>query len=473
MRRLACFLVGVSAFLFTAESTAQPLPLQVDLDHGSFAYDADRSLLEVYLAFGAQSLHFVRDDGAFTATLPIELRLLRRARGALPGGPEDPIWADSLNLRFAAPDTTGLGEGQKFIHQMRAAVPPGEYELHVIFRGDEERGVRSLGMRRDVVVPDFTETGLVGISNLTLASFIEPSEDRDSPFFKNGLMVLPNADQVFGMGLSRLYYYGEVYNVDAVLGEEEDYTLLAFVSDAYAPQPLLNFERRIEREVRSPDVVDGSFELSELPSGSYFLRLVVLDGANESVAEQVRKFFVYNPDVRREAPMALGESFETSEYASMTEAEVGQAFEHVHVIASERERRRMRSIRDLDERRVFLMEFWKMRDPNTATSVNEFKEEFYSRLQYANERYSSNRGDGWKTDRGHVVMKYGFPTAVEPHHFDRGMLPHEIWQYNNIPGEGQATFVFADRDGFGEFVTIHATVAGERSLPDWRQELRR
>lgn len=473
MRRLALFLVSVFALFWNLQARAQSLPLQVDLDHGSFAYNSDESLLEVFLAFGARSLHFEQDSAGFTATLPIDIQLLRSTEAALPGTPREPVWADSLRLQFTTPDTSRLGAGQQFIHQLRAAVPPGEYELNVLVRGDESRGTPSLEMRRDVLIPDFTVPGLVGISDITLASSIETSDDRDSPFFKNGLTVYPNANQLFGMGLNRLFYYAEVYHVDAVIGEGEGYTLLSFISDANAPQPLANYERRLERVVRSPDVIAGSFELDELPSGSYFLRLVVLNRANESVAEQVRKFFVYNPEVKREAPAAFEESFETSEYAVMSEEEVEQAFEHIQVIATERERRRLRSIRDLDEKRLFLMEFWKLRDPDAATAGNEFKEDFYRRLQYANERYSSNRGEGWKTDRGRVVIKYGFPTAIEPHLYDRGMMPYEIWQYNNIPGEGQAMFVFADRDGFGEFITIHSTVAGERSLPNWMQEIRR
>jgi hypothetical protein len=62
---------------------------------------------------------------------------------------------------------------------------------------------------------------------------------------------------------------------------------------------------------------------------------------------------------------------------------------------------------------------------------------------------------------------------IEPHLYDRDMIPHEIWQYNNIPGEGRAVFVFADRNSFGRFELIHSSVPGERSLPDWQEELRR
>jgi GWxTD domain-containing protein len=118
------------------------------------------------------------------------------------------------------------------------------------------------------------------------------------------------------------------------------------------------------------------------------------------------------------------------------------------------------------------MEFWQKRDPDPSTPGNEFREEFYGRLQYANERYAVRSMEGWETDRGRTVIKFGSPSAIEPHLYDRGFKPYEVWQYNNIPGEGQAIFVFADRDGFGEFEMIHSTVAGERKLANWQEELR-
>src|SRR5690606_9926575 len=115
---------------------------------------------------------------------------------------------------------------------------------------------------------------------------------------------------------------------------------------------------RIERSARTPDVVVGSFDLSTLPSGAYFLRIAVLNDENESMAEQSRKFFVYNPGVVREQ-VFVEESFEQSAYARMTQEEVRREIDYVHVIASERERRRVRGIQDLDEQRRFLMEFWR------------------------------------------------------------------------------------------------------------------
>ncbi|MGI9174631.1 MAG: GWxTD domain-containing protein [Rhodothermales bacterium] len=454
------------------QAPAQPsLPVQLSLDQAAFAYDEDASLLEVYLAVEAASLPFTQDSLGYSARFPLDLRLMRSTDAVLEGTPEDAVWADSVELAFHVTDTSSFVPGQRFVHQVRTSVPPGEYELAVVIPPDASGARQRLELRRDVIVPDFADSQ-VGLSDVTLATSVEQSDDRDQPFYKHGLLISPSTDQLFGKGLDDLYYYAEAYNTPAIAGDDGQYTLYAYLAEANRPQPLPDFQQRSQREARAPDVLVGQFNLSCLPSGSYFLRLALLNEENEAVVEQARKFFVYNPDVLREVTAEAGEeSFETSSYASMPEDEVEQALGHIRSIATEQEQRRATRIQDLDEQRRFLMEFWQKRDPNAATAANEYKQEFYRRLQYANERYSARTEEGWQTDRGRILIKYGPPASIEPHLFDRGLAPHEIWAYNNIPGEGQATFIFADRDGFGTFELIHSTVAGERKLANWEQEL--
>ncbi len=451
----------------------QLTPVQLDVDHASFAFEAEATLVEFYLSFEAATLSYVAHEQGFLAELPIDMSVVRSTQAVLEGTPNDPVWEDQLNLSFVIPDTTGLSEGQHFVHQVRAVIPPGEYELQVSISENESIGRSSVEMRRDVIVPDYSSESLVRLSDITLASSIVQSQERENLFYKNGMLIRPNANQLYGSGLNVLYYYTEVYNLDQVPSNTGRYTVFSYLADANLPQPMAKYQKRSQRDVTSPDVLVGTFNIRELPSGSYFLRIAVLNENNESISEQSRKFFVYNPDVKREQPVvSVEESFESSQYARMTEEEIDRMIKHIDIIASDTERRRIRSIRDLDERRRFFQRFWTVRDPNPNTPINEYQEDFYSLIQYANDRYTNSFDEGWNTDRGRTLVRYGTPTAIEPHLFDRGMSPYEIWQFNNIPGEGQAEFIFADLDGFGTFELIHSTVAGERKLANWMGELR-
>lgn len=456
-----------------SEAEREARPVQVDVDHASFAYGDNTSLVELYLAFEAATLSYVAHEQGFLAELPVGLSVIRSTQ-SLGDSPIIPVWSDQLNLSFVIADTSGLAEGQHFVHQVRAAIPPGEYELLVSIDGDESIGRAPLSLKRDVLVPDFSASEFVRISDVTLASSIEQSSNREDSFYKNGMLIRPNANQLFGSGLNTLYYYFEVYNLSDKIAASGKYKVFTYIADANLPQPLASYQKRSEREVRSPDVIVGTFNIKALPSGSYFLRIAILNERNESVAEQSRKFFVYNPLVQREVVVvAREEPFEISQYANMSEEEIDRMMDHIQIIASDRERRRIKGIRDLDERRRFFMDFWNVRDPDPATPVNEYQEQFYSLIQYANDRYTTSFSEGWDTDRGWILVKYAAPTAIEPHMFDAGFAPYEIWEYNNIPGEGQSQFIFADLNGFGSFELIHSTVSGERKLANWAQELRR
>ena len=455
-----------------AAESQNRLPVQIEVSHAAFAYGDDESLVEIYLAVEAASLDYVAQEDIYAARLPLDVAILRSATTDMEAAEDAPVWNDSLLLNFALPDTSGLVPGQHFIHQIRTVVPPGEYELRIAVPADTLGRRPELELRRDMQVPDFKGEGEAALSDITLATGISQSSNRESPFYKNDLEVRPNANQLYGEGLSNLYYYAEAYGAESIADNDGEYTLFAYVSEANRPQPMPELQKRSTRVARSPDVLAGQFDLSALPSGSYFLRLALLNESNESVVEQAQKFFVYNPGVERTQPVALEMEFETSSYATMSEEEVATAIDHAEVIANDSERRRFGRIEDLDELRRSLMEFWQKRDPDTTTPINEFKDEFYQRLQYANDRYSTNMQQGWQTDRGRVVIKYGMPTSVEPHLYDRGMRPYEVWNYNAIPGEGQAIFVFADLGGFGRFELVHSTVTGERTRPNWQEEIR-
>ena len=464
-----CSIVAIAMGIGPSQHAAAQAGLDIGVDYAAFAYTPSESLVEIYLGIGAASLDYADSDGGFQATLPMELGLWHASDAALESTPEEAVWAQSYSMDFDVPDTSSLAVGQVFVRQVRVAVPPGEYELKVAVSAGSDA---PLSAARDLIVPDFAVPDACAFSDITLASQIRRSEDREDAFYKNGLFILPNARELYGEGASTLFYYAEAYNTDCAATAAGEYTLLTYVAEANRPAPLTGLQKRSVRKVRPTDVLVGTFQLDALVSGTYFLRFAILNAENESIVEQSRKFFVYNPSISgiaAEEEAAI--SFESSGYASMPEEEVETAMDHVRGIATEQEERRIRRIDDLGEKRRFLMEFWQVRDPSPGTAVNEFRDEFYSRLMYANERYSIRSREGWDTDRGQVLIKYGRPSAIEPHLYERGLKPYEVWQYNSIPGEGQAHFVFADLNGFGDFELIHATVAGERKMVNWLREL--
>ena len=120
------------------------------------------------------------------------------------------------------------------------------------------------------------------------------------------------------------------------------------------------------------------------------------------------------------------------------------------------------------ERDIFVEAFWKHRDPLPETPRNEFEEEHYRRLNYANSTYGrSTPLPGWKTDRGRIHILLGPPKNIEQYTNVNGVYPVEIWFYLGDPDLGLPTgfnVIFFKREGAGDYILYSPTDDGPRSL---------
>jgi len=119
--------------------------------------------------------------------------------------------------------------------------------------------------------------------------------------------------------------------------------------------------------------------------------------------------------------------------------------EDVFYLITDEERAAFLKLQSDAEREAFIDSFWKKRDPTPDTVLNEFKEEHYRRIEYANQHFSTGL-PGWKTDRGRIYITYGPPN--EEHVNGRSVS----WMYRFIDGVGSNVLVdFEDPNGTGEY----------------------
>ena len=140
--------------------------------------------------------------------------------------------------------------------------------------------------------------------------------------------------------------------------------------------------------------------------------------------------------------------------------------EEVPYIITDEEKAAFRKLGTDDEREQFIETFWDRRNPHPDSPENEFKEEYYRRIAYANEHYGSGI-PGWKTDRGRIYIMYGPPDAIEPHPsgglYERppeegggttSTYPFEVWRYRYIENIGENV----------ELEFVNTTMSGEYHL---------
>jgi len=148
--------------------------------------------------------------------------------------------------------------------------------------------------------------------------------------------------------------------------------------------------------------------------------------------------------------------------------------EDVRWIITPEELKAFKSLSNDEERDSFIEAFWQRRNPNPDSPENEYREEHYRRIAYANEHFAAGK-PGWMTDRGHIYIAYGKPDSIDSHPsggmYDRPIeegggetstFPFEIWHYRYIEGIGDNIDIeFVDTCMCGDY---HMTI--DRSEKD-------
>lgn len=190
--------------------------------------------------------------------------------------------------------------------------------------------------------------------------------------------------------------------------------------------------------------------LVSVPASSAEKKQAAADGPRETVAKPL------SDKERRKREEKLRKELETP-YRKWLNEDVGY-------IITDEERAAFKRMSTDEERQNFIEQFWLRRDPTPDTAENEYKEEHYRRIAYANERFASGI-PGWKTDRGRIYITFGPPAEIESHPsggtyerpFEEGggttsTYPFEKWRYRWIEGIGNDVNIeFVDTTMTGEY----------------------
>ena len=138
--------------------------------------------------------------------------------------------------------------------------------------------------------------------------------------------------------------------------------------------------------------------------------------------------------------------------------------EDVRWIITDEEQKAFMQLSNDEERDQFIEAFWQRRDPTPDTEENEFKEEHYRRIAYANEHFAAGI-PGWKADRGRIYIVFGPADEIDSHpsggSYERpqeegggetSTFPFETWRYRYLEGIGQEVIIeFVDTCMCGDY----------------------
>jgi GWxTD domain-containing protein len=443
--------------ILSAASIFAQTEIGFDFDYARFKYN-DKIYCEIYYSINQSNLTVFKKDDTESVSAYITIKFTNTDSNKV-------VVRKKYQVNSSAAD--GNSAGKNLLGVLGFLINEGNYIID-IKASDFVDTNKSKSYSERINVKSF-DNGKTAVSDIQFASrIINESVNKNSVFYKNTMEVFPHPVNVYGQNYPILFYYSELYNLQSDTSKG-DLILNSQIIDSKGKKV---FEKSKSVSRKNNEVVEvGAVNISKFISGSYTFLLNIYNQKSQKGLVSSKKFYVYNPSVvdsmLKEKKNNMG--VESSEFAVLSEEECDEMFVSAQYIATGNEIDKFRKLSGAESKREFLFQFWKIRDSDTSTPENEFKNEYNRRINHVEMKYRSFNKRGVKTDRGRVYLIYGEPDEIELHPNDYDKKPYEIWYYNSI--EGGVYFVFGDLAGYSDYELIHSTKRGEMRDDNWARRI--
>jgi len=418
--------------------------LRLVADFSRFRGSDDTStLVEIAYSLPEPGITYRADSAGFSGAADISLIVLRG---------DSAVFADRWLVPHAVRDTATLQQSMNLVGIYKLQLGEGDYQFKFITRDQNDP------LRRDSLLMRIPLRKLGSakpvLSDVSLASTIRQGT-KGGLFYKNTLDVVPNVGGVFSED-AKCFYYAEAYNL-LTLADTGDIYIRSAVFDAVGKE-LISRERPRKKVAESTVIVD-QFPVKSLRTGTYTLVLSLLDQQKVPLSSCGRKFFVFNQTLGVDSALITSaKGVPMPEYMSMDETELDREFRWCKYAVTNPESKQYEELKGAEAKRSFLTDFWRHRRPGE-------REEYMSRVAYANANFTVMAKEGYRSDRGRVTIMYGTPDDIERHPNETDMRPYEIWSFHNI--QGGVVFVFVQRNQAGDYELVHSTHRNELQDENW------
>ena len=412
--------IGLTGIGLTSPAVSQDTP-EFNVDVVSLRPDQSsaESRLDVYTRISHAKLRFLNTADGFTASYQVSADIVELDEDGKRGNlVQSPIW--DRTVRVANYADTQAEQMFDFTTQS-LELDPGRYivEVQIEDQSSSESYVNELS----ITVKDFS--GGISVSDVLLLN----------DFDKDTNTIYPNVAPEIDSDIGPLQLFYELYGVpgtevhvtrDIVLMNEpdEDEDSIPNASIVYSDS-----ETRTIASRRNQHIVN--LPTPDLQVGNY-AAVVKVESLDGEILDMSQKRFSIQWNGLLAHINNLDEAIQQMAY-------IAKKRDIRHILEPESEAARFSRFK----------EYWDKRDPTPGTTRNEHMEEYYYRVSFANQKYSSLT-DGWKTDRGQVVVLFGEPDVIEKHPYNFSVKPYEVWYYYTIGRR----FIFVDNSGLGDYRLI-------------------
>ncbi len=427
-----------------------------EFDYAQFGYDSTSNYIEFYYSFNQNDLTITNTDTSTYVQGDLKISIIDTAAGKIL---VDKDWKVVNEIKDTSETDRGLVGVLSFV------ISKGTYKIQIV--GGDAANTEHKKSITDYLNVKPLWKDKAALSDLQFATRIIPnSPNKKSIFYKNTYEIVPSIMNVYGDNQPVLFYYLELYNLKTL--PKGNIKLESVVYNSRGK--IVSDKSKIISNSVNSRVEVGTVVLNKFPTDSYTLTEALLDSAANIGISSSKRFYVYNPSIPLpDTVYANNTSSLTSEFSVMSEEEIDKIFDESKYIATSNEIKQYEGLSTLEGKRKFLYGFWKTRDTNPATALNEAYLDYMNKVQKCNENFSYMGREGWKSDRGRVYLVYGEPSEIERFPNEQNTKPYEIWHYNEI--QGGVIFVFADLTGFSRYTLVHSTMRGEVSDQNWMERV--
>ncbi|MDO9547892.1 MAG: GWxTD domain-containing protein [Candidatus Marinimicrobia bacterium] len=417
-----------------------------DLDYAVFRGDEANDVVEVYLMIPRILFDFVESDGAYRSSAFVRVAFAY----------DDTVrQMKEWSFTDRVEDPNQITDIQKIPEIVTMTIPKSKYQIIAIVMDLNSK--KTYRKETNIIVRDFTFDKLA-LSDIQLSSQISQTETQNkfSKYFNYD--IIPNASNVYGDQNPMIYAFCEVYNLKTDL---QSYQVQYTITDINAKIIQQNDWLKKKKPGTSAVEIKG-MNIAELNSGLYNFKIAVREENTDPETVAYKRFYIAKNDQNK----LMAEAMEEVNLSALSEKELIELFNPLKYFATDKERKMFRKS-NIDGKRNIINNFWKTRDPDPTTPLNEAEFGYQQRMKYVAEQFSSPQREGWKTDMGRVFLIYGQPSEIERFPSSLGTKPYQIWYYYEF--EGGVFFVFVDKSGFGMMELVHSTARNELQDEAWRR----
>jgi GWxTD domain-containing protein len=381
-----------------------------------FYYDAlnyrstqpGKTRLDFYFEVPYKSIQFVKSEDGFTAHYSITVSVFDESNEKL-------ISEKTWNEKMFAKDFETTLQDNYYLSTKSFDLVPNNYSIRCEVEDNESK--KNYIHNDKITVKDLSKP--LSVSDLMLI-------DRQIEV-EGKTRYIPNITRNVANQSEGLKVYFEVYS-DSAQKVYLDYTITTVYSMSVEEKDKI-FETIDSIGLhKSINQIYTFLHNAQLSMGQYKLNLNINDINKEDVVSASKTFI--------------------SRWVGMPSSivDLDKAVGQMVYIAKPAELDYIKDAKDRDEKLKRFLAFWKAKDPTPNTEENEVFEEYYRRIEYANEHFK-HYIEGWRTDMGMVYITLGPPNNVERHPFEYDSKPYEVWEYYDLNRQ----FVFIDETGFGDY----------------------